>query len=242
MITTIEEYYKNLGLIQDSNYPSKALLLPSDEFIYEINLDTRTIEAPVFLGVEKDHVAETIFFITNRFFCGIDLANTSCLIQYINAKGEGRFFPVPFYDTTTYSGREENKRYVIAHITYANYERGKYYIFKNNEYIISNTAFDPKETYYSYIDQPKIIFPWHIGGEVANAPGEIAYSIRFYITDETKQKYTYSLNTKIAKSQILKGMETTQEQIMQYDADALSILNHKVDQLTRIDDLYWIEA
>ena len=48
----------------------------------------------------------------DRFFCGIDLANTSCLVQYVNAKGEGRFFPVPFYDTTTYSGRDEEKRYI----------------------------------------------------------------------------------------------------------------------------------
>lgn len=242
MITTVEEYNAKLGLIQDANYPSQALLLPKDEFIYEIDLNTRTIQAPIFLGVEKDHTAETIYFITDRFFCGMDLANTSCLVQYVNALGEGRFFPVPFYDVTTYSGRDANKRYIIAHVMYSNYELGKYYILKDGEYVLSNTAFDPNETYYSYIDQPKMIFPWHISGEATAAQGEIEYSVRFYKTDPTGKYYEYSLNTKTAKSRIMEGMETTEEQVLQYDADALSNINHKVDMLARKYQLYWIEA
>ena len=243
MISTALEYNQKLGLIQDANYPTQALLLPKDEFIYEIDLNTRTIKAPTFLGVEKEHTAETIYFLVDRFFCGIDLANTSCLVQYVNAKGEGRFFPVPFYDTTTYSGRDEEKRYILASVTYANYEKGKYYIVnKDNEYVISNTAFNPKETYYLYIDQPKILFPWHISGEATAAAGEIEYSIRFYKTDTTGEYYEYSLNTKTAKSRILEGMETTEEQVLQYDADALSNINHKVDLLAREYQLYWIEA
>ena len=44
-----EEYNANLGLVQDANYPSQALLLPKDEFIYEIDLNTRTIKAPFYL-------------------------------------------------------------------------------------------------------------------------------------------------------------------------------------------------
>lgn len=242
MITTVEEYYQNLGLIQDTNYPSQALLLPKDEFIYEIDLNTRTIKAPTYLGVEKDHVAETIFFIVDRFFCGIDLANTSCLVQYVNAQGEGRFFPVPFYDTTTYSGRDANKRYIIAHVTYANYERGKYYVLKDDEYVISNSAFDPAETYYSYIDQPKMIFPWHISGEATAAPGEVEFSIRFYKTDPSGKFFEYCLNTKTATSRVQEGMETTEEQNLQYEADALSNINHKVDMLAREYQLYWMEA
>lgn len=243
MITTVEEYNAKLGLIQDANYPSQALLLPKDEFIYEIDLNTRVIKAPIYLGVEKDHKAETIYFLTDRFFCGIDLANTSCLVQYVNALGEGRFFPVPFYDVTTYSGRDENKRYILASVTYANYNKGEYYILNTDgEYVISNDAFNPNETYYRYIDQPKILFPWYIGGEVSAAAGEIEYSVRFYKTDPTGKYYEYSLNTKTAKSRIMEGMETTEEQVLQYDADALSAINHKVDLLARDYQLYWIEA
>ena len=53
MITTAKEYNEKLGLIQDANYPTTALLLPQDEFIYEIDLNTRIIKSPNFLGVEK---------------------------------------------------------------------------------------------------------------------------------------------------------------------------------------------
>ena len=149
---------------------------------------------------------------------------------------------MPFYDVTTYSGRDENKRYIIAHVLYSNYEKGKYYILKDDEYVISNNAFDPNETYYSYIDQPKILFPWHISGEATAAAGEIEYSIRFYKTDSTGKYFEYSLNTKTAKSRILEGMETTEEQALQYTADALSVVNSKVDALAREYQLYWIEA
>jgi hypothetical protein len=36
--------------------------------------------------------------------------------------------------------------------------------------------------------------------------------VRFYKTNPTNEYYTYSLNTKTAKSRIMEGMETTEEQ------------------------------
>jgi len=36
--------------------------IPADEPIYNINLNTRVIDPPKFLGVEADHEAEAIFF------------------------------------------------------------------------------------------------------------------------------------------------------------------------------------
>lgn len=242
MITTAEEYNKKLYLINNANYPTEALRLPSDEFIYEIDLNTRIIKAPTLLGVEKDHIAETIYFLCDRIYCGMDLANTSCLIQYVNADGEERYFPVPFYDVTTYSGREEDKKYILAKVTYANYERDKYYILKDDEYILAHGPFDKEETYYQYIDCPKILFPWHISGEATAAPGVVRFSARFYMTDETGKYYKYSLNTKTAESRVLDGMDTTEQQVLQYDADALANINHKVDTLLRDSQLYWIEA
>lgn len=38
----------------------------------------------------------------DRFYDNIDLKNTICIIQYINASGTKRIYPVPFYDTETY--------------------------------------------------------------------------------------------------------------------------------------------
>ena len=103
MITTPKEYYDLLYRIQDENKPSLAVLLPNDEKIYEIDMNSRKIEAPKYLSVELDHKAETIYFKVGRYYDNIDLANMTCVVQYINAKGEGRVYPVPFYDVETYA-------------------------------------------------------------------------------------------------------------------------------------------
>ena len=66
MITTPEQYYAYLHQIQNSNPPSIALI-SGRENLYEIDLEQRIIHGPKFLSVEKDHAAETIYFITDRY-------------------------------------------------------------------------------------------------------------------------------------------------------------------------------
>lgn len=46
MVTTAQEYFANLDLLQNVNQPAYALL-PTDENIYEIDVNTRTIAAPL---------------------------------------------------------------------------------------------------------------------------------------------------------------------------------------------------
>lgn len=115
MITTPEEYNAKLYEIQNNNLPTTALLLPNTETIYNVDLNTRKIEAPEFLSVATDHFAETIYFKVDRYFDNMDLTNTICIIQYENdnaknAEGEfagGFAYLVPFYDITHF--KEENK-------------------------------------------------------------------------------------------------------------------------------------
>ena len=102
MVTTALEYYSKLNLVLNENPPTYAIL-PSAENIYNIDLNTRVVDAPTFLGIEKDHKSETIYFIVDRYSDYIDLATTSCLIQYVNAKKESRVYMVPFYDIYTYA-------------------------------------------------------------------------------------------------------------------------------------------
>lgn len=106
MITSAEEYNALLYKIQDQNAPSLAVLLPSDEKIYEIDLNTRKIEAPEYISVEADHMAETIWFKCARYYDNIDLSNTVCLIEYINANGTPYIWAVPFYDVDTLSSHD----------------------------------------------------------------------------------------------------------------------------------------
>lgn len=106
MITTAKEYFDYLAEIESSNPPSLALL-PTQEKIYSIDLDSRLVEAPEYLSVEKDHKAETIYFKIDRFFDYMDLTETTCVIHYVNGDGQAAIYPVPFYDVVTCSNEEK---------------------------------------------------------------------------------------------------------------------------------------
>jgi hypothetical protein len=118
MITTAEEYNKYKYLLSEhKNTPIAGIRLPSDETIYNIDLNKRTIEAPEFLSVTTDHYAETIYFKADRYFDNMDLTNTICVVQFVNenAKDEegkpagGYIYPVPFYDVDTIDPENKNK-------------------------------------------------------------------------------------------------------------------------------------
>lgn len=109
MITTARDYYNLYHRIQSENAPSLAILLPSDEKIYHIDLNSRIVEAPEYLGVEKDHRAEVIYFKVNRFYDFYDLTQAVCVIQYINALGESKAYIVPYYDIDTLSNGDSTK-------------------------------------------------------------------------------------------------------------------------------------
>ena len=109
MITSPIDYYSKILQIKDFNKPQYALLLPSDETIYEINLNTREVKAPKFLSLNTDHYAETIYFKVDRFFDNMDLADTVCVISFVNdgvkkltgTEDEGHVYLVPFVDIFT---------------------------------------------------------------------------------------------------------------------------------------------
>ena len=101
MIVSMDEYYKYLAYIQANNRPTIAVL-PSTEKVYDIDLKTRQIETPEYLSVEHDHKSETVYFKVDRFYDYMDLAQTTCIIQYIAADQKARIYVVPFFDITTY--------------------------------------------------------------------------------------------------------------------------------------------
>ena len=103
MITNAQDYEEALWELQSTAPTRRAILLPKDEKIYDINLDTRKISVPKFLSVAKDHEAETIYFKFDRYYDYIDLTTKACIIQYTNANGESFIYPVPYYDTQTFA-------------------------------------------------------------------------------------------------------------------------------------------
>lgn len=102
MVTTPEEYNKYYYQITSNNIATTAITIPSSEPIYNVDLDSRTIETPEFLSVEHDHHAEIIFFKCDRYYDYQDLTQTVGVIEYINHNGnsDGFMYRIPFYDVT----------------------------------------------------------------------------------------------------------------------------------------------
>lgn len=153
MITASTEFYRNLYRIQqDHNPPSLAILLPSTENIYEIDLNSRVCEAPEFLSNYTDHAAEVIYFKCDRFFDYMDLSTCTIVVQYINAKGESRLYAVPFVDVATCS--LENKMLipwcvdgnVTAQAGEVTFSIRFYKIDIDGEYVIYNLSTLPVKT------------------------------------------------------------------------------------------------
>lgn len=108
---TLDEYIKKLDKIEAPEFAHLAEKLRfylQKQKLYNIDLNSRKIEAPTFLSVKGDHEAQVICFTVDRFFENMDLAqDVTCVIQYINAKGDPYLYRVPFYDT--YLLKEEEK-------------------------------------------------------------------------------------------------------------------------------------
>lgn len=102
MITNAQDYEETLWELQQNAPTRRAILLPKDEKIYDIDLNTRTISVPKFLSVAKDHEAETVYFKFDRYYDYMDLTTKTCVIQYTNANGDNFIYPVPFYDAETF--------------------------------------------------------------------------------------------------------------------------------------------
>ena len=102
-MANVNEYYDTLFHVQQSNNFSRAWKTPCSAKMYDVDWNTRTIAAPQFLSVSKDHEAEVVYFKVPRVFDAIDLANLPCVIQYVNALNMCSYYIVPCYDLNTYS-------------------------------------------------------------------------------------------------------------------------------------------
>lgn len=82
----------------------ETIIIPTSQRLYEVDLSTRTINGPETLSIQSDHYAETVYFLVDRYYDHMDLAQTNCVIQY-TSNGESYVYAVPFCDITTYEGK-----------------------------------------------------------------------------------------------------------------------------------------
>ena len=106
MITGSAEYKEYLATLADSYNPPNILIrIPAAEPVYKIDLNTRVAEAPKFLGVESDHEAELIYYVVDRYYDQVDLAQCVCAVQFRNAHLEEYMYIIPAYDVTSMPGK-----------------------------------------------------------------------------------------------------------------------------------------
>lgn len=84
-INNVEGFFGNI--IEISALDKKYLRLPLDEPMFEIDANTRKIEVPNEfksngLSVQGDHLAETVYFVIDRYFDYMDLNNTDVSINW----------------------------------------------------------------------------------------------------------------------------------------------------------------
>lgn len=105
--------YKNLLYeIRNAAMSSTAdnngeIIVPSNKHLYRVDLNTREIEGPEVLSIQSEHYAETVYFLVDRYYDSMDLAQTNCVIQY-TINGESYVYAVPFYDISTYNYEEDD--------------------------------------------------------------------------------------------------------------------------------------
>lgn len=83
---------------------TETIIVPSNKKLYNIDLNTREVEAPEMLSVQSEHYAETVYFLVDRYYDNMDLAQTNCVIQYV-INDKSYVYAVPFCDVTTYNGK-----------------------------------------------------------------------------------------------------------------------------------------
>lgn len=190
MITTAEEYQKYLWQLQSNNKPVSAILLPSDENIYEINLNTREINAPEYLSIRRDHAAETVYFLVDRFYDNMDLSQATCIIQYKNAAGKEHIFPVPFYDVTTFNNSIVDN-FLLTTLEEKDYKVNTYYTKDSQgNYVLSSGAFDKNTTYYL-----KVTPIYNIKYVKVNLTAKTYSKNSFYYMDYDKESKTFGQYT-----------------------------------------------
>ena len=86
--------------LQSNSKELKTFGFPLSQKFFQINLNTRKIEAPENLSVRFDHNAETVFFVVDRYFDTVDLTKQNWIVQYQNAnpdKTKGTYLYYPSY-------------------------------------------------------------------------------------------------------------------------------------------------
>lgn len=205
-----QDFLSQLYIIQSQNPPSYVLFSNVKTF-YDIDLSTRTINAPKILSVSKDHKSETIYFRVDRYHDYMDLSNTTCVIQYITPDKKTHLYAVPFYDILT--DKKNNKMIFPWNIDGVATKFSGPVTFSIRFFIADREVVVVDD----YVDEEDITTP----------PTEVRYNL------------IYNLSTTLAESEVLDGMEVD-ELYSDFDTSSNTIeyLLQLVNDVNR-QGVYW---
>ena len=204
-----QEFLSNLYAIQSLNPPS-YVLFPGTKKIYDIDLETRELNAPEFLSVSKDHDSETIYFRINRFHDYMDLSNTTCVIQYVTPDNKAHLYAVPFYDILTE---------------------------KKNNTMIFPWCVDGNVTKYSGIVSFSVRF--FIAEQTTEQQESLDEEGNVVVNNVVKYNLVYNLATIPVTSEVKDGMEVSElESNFDISATAAEYLLTEIQKIKR-EGVYW---
>lgn len=194
MATDVKDYRSLLREIQNSTTTIYSTL-PSEEPRFLIDINSRTINVPSefgFLAIENDHNSQKVYFEIDRFFDGIDLAEHTCIIQFINiekTKTSSNERPKPNV------GKCPNKCLNTFPVNVPPVSEPK----KVEGYFVV-TEMDIESI------EDKIVFEWKVENRATSLAGDIFFSVRFYSIDDLEE-FVYNFNTLPAHSLILDTLD-----------------------------------
>lgn len=219
-IISEQEFLSQLYIIQSDNPPSQVPFY-GVKTIYDIDLNTREINAPKFLSISKDHQSETIYFRIDRYHDFMDLSLLTCVIQYITPDKAMHWYAVPFCDVITEKSevREESKMIIPWCIDGIVTQYAGPITFSLRFFLVEQEIVPVID----YIDEESI------------PEGTIPTEVRY--------KMVYNLTTLPAKSEILEGMEVD-ELTSNFDvsAEAAAYLMQEINKINKADGVDWIMA
>lgn len=92
MIVSEKEYVRVSHEIANPNDLFHYIHIPADEKIYEIDLNSKIVEAPENIGVAGSHNSEIYWFSIDRFYETRDMSTCACWIEYVNVDKESFYF------------------------------------------------------------------------------------------------------------------------------------------------------
>lgn len=212
-IITEKEFLSKLYVIQSDNPPSQVLF-PKTKPIYDIDLSTRTIEAPPYLSVSKDHKSETIYFRIDRYHDFMDLSLLPCIIQYITPDNVTHWYAVPFCDVI--SEQDDLKMIIPWNIDGIVTQLKGTVTFSLRFFKVEQEIIDMSD----YIDEDAI----------KNGASKV----------DIKYNLLYNLTTLPAESRILEGLEVPQgESKFDVAAEAAAYLLQEINKINRSEGIYW---